>query len=208
MFRLMTLRVVHNPKSTFRLYTDLECEVGDLVVAETRHGLVKAKICEIDGPINYNPFKRGNAVCRIIENSTKQTYLEEGIEMNQNVVEVRHISSNRVGIYYTDLALEKGDLVVYDRTGMEQGAKRAWSVGEVIDVDPDCRAAANWIIDKVDTASHEARLARIRELASIRAQLDKKKRQFEDLELLQLIAKSDQETAELLERYSALMIGD
>lgn len=119
---------------------------------------------------------------------------------NQKTVEVQHISSDRVGVFYTDLDLKVGDVVVYER-----GAGQQWSVGKVINIDPDCLTADRWIIDLVDTAQAEQRKATEKQLKKLKAKLDYKKSQYQDIELLRLIANNDPETAELLEQYSKLL---
>ena len=128
---------------------------------------------------------------------------------NQKTVEVKHISSGRVGIFYTDMNLQVGDVVVYERTQIDKSTTREisdkdidnqWSVGVVTNADPDCVTAQTWVIDVVDTS-------RAKELKKIKAKLDQKKKQFQDMELLRLIAQSDPETAQLLETYNNVLNG-
>ena len=135
---------------------------------------------------------------------------------NQKTVEVKHISSGRVGIFYTDMNLQVGDVVVYERTQIDKNTAREisdkdmdnqWSVGVITNADPDCVTAQTWVIDVVDTSRHEQRKAAAKELKKIKAKLDQKKKQFQDMELLRLIAQSDPETAQLLETYNNVLNG-
>ena len=198
MFRKVTLQLAKNVYIT--VYTDMDCTEKDKVVVETKKGLVKAKVVSLDEPIDYDPFESGRAKCHIVENISKKITKENIIMFaNQKTVEVQHVSSNRVGVFYTDLNLKVGDIVVYER-----GAGQQWSVGKVVNIDPDCLTADRWVIDLVDTAQAELRKATEKELKKLKAKLEYKKSQFQDIELLRLIASNDPETAELLEQYSRI----
>ena len=135
---------------------------------------------------------------------------------NQKTVEVKHISLGMVGIFYTDMNLQVGDVVVYERTQIDKSTAieisdkdmdNQWSVGIVTNAYPDCVTAQTWVIDVVDTSRHEQRKAAAKELKKIKAKLDQKKKQFQDMELLRLIAQSDPETAQLLEIYNNVLNG-
>ena len=179
-----------------------------------------AQVVDISEPIDYNPFERGNAKCHVVENSTRKIYQtnKEDLIMfaNQKTVEVKHISLGRVGIFYTDMNLQAGDVVVYERTQIDKSTTieisdkdmdNQWSVGIVTNAYPDCVTAQTWVIDVVDTSRHEQRKAAAKELKKIKAKLDQKKKQFQDMELLRLIAQSDPETAQLLEIYNNVLNG-
>ena len=199
MFRKVTLQLTKNVYIT--VYTDMDCTEKDKVVVETKKGLVKAKVVSLDEPIDYDPFESGRAKCHIVENISKKITKENIIMFaNQKTVEVQHISSDRVGVFYTDLNLKVGDIVVYER-----GAGQQWSVGKVVNIDPDCLTADRWVIDLVDTAQAELRKATEKELKKLKAKLEYKKSQFQDIELLRLIANNDPETAVLLEQYSSIV---
>ena len=163
-----------------------------------------AQVVDINEPIDYNPFERGKAKCHVVENSTRKIYQTNKEDLiifaNQKTVEVKHISSGRVGIFYTDMNLQVGDVVVYERTQIDKNTAREisdkdidnqWSVGVVTNADPDCVTAQTWVIDVVDTS-------RAKELKKIKAK---------DMELLRLIAQSDPETAQLLETYNNVLNG-
>lgn len=200
MYKKVSLQITNGVIIT--VYTDMQCESDDKVVVETKRGLVKANVVYVDEPIDYDPFESGQAKCHIVENISKKITKENIIMFaNQKTVEVQHISSDRVGVFYTDLDLKVGDVVVYER-----GAGQQWSVGKVINIDPDCLTADRWIIDLVDTAQAEQRKATEKQLKKLKAKLDYKKSQYQDIELLRLIANNDPETAELLEQYSKLLV--
>lgn len=219
MFRKITVQITE--RSVVNVYTDITCSIDDRLVIETKGGLVMAQVVDIDEPIDYDPFKRGNAKCRVLENSTRKIYQTNKEDMimfaNQKTVEVKHISSGRVGVFYTDMNLQVGDVVVYERTQIDKSVAKEisgkdmdnqWSVGVVTNADPDCVTAQTWVVDMVDTTAHERRKEMAKELKKIKAKLDQKKKQFQDMELLRLIAQNDPETQSLLDSYNNIMKGE
>lgn len=115
-------------------------------------------------------------------------------------VEVKHVSSARIGVYYTDLDLQVGQTVVYETdNGMH--------VGVVTNADPDDTSAQYWVVDIVDMTEHEARIERTKQAKKLKAKLDAKRRQFQDIEVLRLIAANDPETAKMLDEYTKLISG-
>lgn len=219
MFRKIAVQITE--RSIVHVYTDITCTVDDKVVIETKGGLVRAQIVDISEPIDYDPFERGKAKCRVLENSTRKIYQTNKEDMimfaNQKTVEVKHISSGRVGVFYTDMNLQVGDVVVYERTQIDKSVAKEisgkdmdnqWSVGVVTNADPDCVTAQTWVVDVVDTSAHERRKEMAKELKKIKAKLDQRKKQFQDMELLRLIAQSDPETQSLLDSYNNVMKGE
>lgn len=193
-------------------YTDIPVEVDDKVVIETKYGLVYGRVASIAGTIDEDPFNSPNykAKCHVLENVTKKIFDKETIIMaGTKTVEVKHISSNRKNILYTDLGLQVGTVVVYERRGGTENNQQAdtMSVGIVTNVDPDAVTATHWVVDIIDMTNHEERKERLRRAAKVKAKLDAKKKQFQDIELLRLIAQSDPETAGLLEEYNQLLVG-
>lgn len=126
MFRKLAVQITE--RSVVNVYTDITCSIDDRLVIETKGGLVMAQVVNISEPIDYNPFERGNAKCHVVENSTRKIYQtnKEDLIMfaNQKTVEVKHISSGRVGIFYTDMNLQVGDIVVYERTQIDKNTAR------------------------------------------------------------------------------------
>lgn len=186
-------------------YSVLPVDVGDTVVAETKHGLKIGTVSEIVEEIDFNPFEpneRGyKAKKHVVENTTKKIYKEEPIMFGCTTVEVTHEKSDLKGIYYTDIALEVGDKVVYED---EYGRMH---VGTVSDMDLAVVTARSYIVCKVDMEHHIERKKRIEEAKKLKAKLDAKKKQFQDLELLKLIAASDPETKDMLDQYIGLING-
>ena len=116
-------------------------------------------------------------------------------------VEVKHVSSGRSGIFYTDLDLQVGQTVVYE-------SENGMHVGVVTNADPDAVSAQTWIVDIVDMTAHEQRIERTKQAKKLKAKLDAKRKQFQDIELLRLIAANDPETAAMLSEYTKLIGGN
>jgi hypothetical protein len=212
-------------------YTDMPVDVGDTIVVEAQGKALRCKVEAIINKVDFDPFDPSShkehgvqARCHVLENTTKKIYYKESIIMfGYKVVEVKHVGSNRTGLFYTDLDLKKGDIVVYeapanymeehDELGNPNTFHRNKSsyigmhVGEIIDDNPDSVTAKCYVVDKVDTAAHEARKQRMVEANKLRAQLNEKKKQLEDIKLLELIAQSDPETKSMLDQYKALLSG-
>jgi hypothetical protein len=207
-------------------YTDLPVEPGDTIVVETKNGYLKCAVGTIIRTLDFDPFKENeagvHAKCHVLENSTKKLYYKESIVMfGSKVVEVKHIGSNRTGLFYTDLELSKGDLVVYEAASNYMADKDAMSpskyrdsnsfvymhVGEVIDTEPNAATAKFYIVDKIDMQEYAARKVRIAKAQKIHLQLEAKKKQFQDIQLLELIAASDPETKTMLDEYKILISG-
>lgn len=199
--------------------SDMPLEPGDKVAAETKYGPVLGRVVSIEEEVFCNPFEPNdegyNAKKRILENATKKIYEKKAVVMfGCKTVEVKHISSNRRGIFYTDMALNNGDIVVYE-SEYDNGivayepeyynGQLAMHVGVVVDNGPDVLTAKNYIVDIVHTDMHEERKKRTKEAAKLRMKLEAKKKQLQDMELLRLIAANDPDTKALLDEYTKLI---
>jgi len=127
---------------------------------------------------------------------------EEDIIMmiGSKTVEVTH-SNQRVEVCYTDLPLELYQTVVY------QATNGTLHVGVISNLTPDVLSAQGWVVDTVDMTAHTERVEKFTRAKRIKTLLDVKRRQFQDIELLRLIAATDPETKELLDEYTALIGG-
>lgn len=197
-------------------YTDMIVAIGDNVAVTTKFGVATATVVDIEDCTFEDPFKEGHAIQHIIENSTQKIYNKEYVIMSgTKTVEVKHSCSNRRGIFFTDLDLKVGDTVVYDGSAMfynetdqrNTGAPQAGGmhVGIVTDTDPDVITAQSWVVDVVDLKAYNDRIERAKTAAKLKQKLDAKRKQFQDLELLKLIAQSDPETKVILDEYISLI---
>ena len=155
--------------------------------------------CEIIDIVQYG-VKFGKQHGQILEVKQHKILKEEDIMFGAKTVEVKHVSSARIGTYFTDLDLQVGQTVVYE-------SDNGMHVGVVTNTDPDAVSAQTWIVDTVDLTEHEARIERVKQAKKLKAKLDAKRKQFQDIELLRLIAASDPETADMLAEYTKLVGG-
>ncbi|MDT8900959.1 hypothetical protein [Anaeroselena agilis] len=100
--------------------------------------------------------------------------------------------------FKTDIAdLQKGDVVVVDTiNGM--------LIGKVVGYTDDTKAT-KWVIDKVDTTAHKARLERDKQLAALRKKLEARRKAVDELTAFRHLASMDSEAAALLTQYEALI---
>lgn len=187
-------------------YTNIPIDIGDFIVVESKRGDVwRCKVLDIIKHIDYNPFNDINgiahATCHVLENATKKIFFKESdIMFGCKVVEVESINGKFYkNLFYTDLPVEKGNIVVYE---LRDGTMH---VGRISDTNPDSAIASTFIVDIVDTTANEARKERTKQANKLKAQLDEKRKQFQDIQILELIAKSEYlETAQMLSAYKEL----
>jgi len=99
--------------------------------------------------------------------------------------------------FKTDIELQVGDKVVCD-TAM------GYTVADVVEIKEDSSIAKKWIVSKIDLTAHLIRLEKEKKLAEIKAKLDRKRKEIEEMQILQLLAERDSEFAVLLEEYIEL----
>lgn len=125
------------------------------------------------------------------------------------LVEVTHISSSRKNVLCTSIDVRIGDVVVYEKESHTISNLKRKGFGTIpmhvgivteVNLEPD-PSVTNWVVSVVDTREL---LRSMLELHNVKKQLDIKKQQFQELEMLRLMAEHDAETAELLERYNRL----
>lgn len=190
--------------SVYTYYTALSVSKGDKLVVATKLGAAIATARDIGLELDFNPFAIGVAHKHILENITKHIINTEVATMSlAKIVEVKHVGSNRRGVFYTDIPLSVGEKVVYESAD-EQNNGTGLHVGEVVNTEPRATIASSWIVDVVDMGDYIARMEKQKEIARLRKQLDAKTKQFKDMELLRLIAERDPETKKLLDDYIEL----
>lgn len=96
------------------------------------------------------------------------------------------------------VGLEEGDKVVVDTVhGLTVGTVQGFK-------DPAKSKATKWVVQKIDTTAHEARLEKERKLSDIKAKLEERRKKLEKFEVYQLLAKSDPTMEALLNEFKAL----
>lgn len=100
--------------------------------------------------------------------------------------------------FKTDLDLKKGDLVVCDTS-------IGYSVGEVINLlEEITNKATKWLVCKVDLENHKARLVKEAKLKDLKAKMEKRRKQLQDIQVYELLAKDDPEMASLLVEFQQI----
>lgn len=203
------------PSVSLHYFSAIDVDVGDVVVAETSYGTIKGVVEAIDKVIEENPFSskqsRYKASKRILENATKHIYERKDATMlGMKTVEVQHMNSSRIGVFYTCVPVRKGDIVLYEGHpfGKDQDNLAPFNmslhVGVVVNDEPEVITADRLVIAKVDMAAYHRTKQNMKKAKVLRAKLDAKKKQFQDIELLRLIAANDPDTKQMLDEYLAL----
>ena len=77
MFKKWAVRLYNG--AVIHIWTDMQVSIGDVVITETRKGLVRANVVELVGEIEDDPFESGRATCHVVENVTQKITKEEVI---------------------------------------------------------------------------------------------------------------------------------
>jgi len=201
---------------SWQFYSELAVEKGDKVRVETAKGITEGTVSKVEGTINTDPFDSANrhysAHRHVLENVTKNSVNEKEqiVMFGTKVVEVKRSNSNSKSFFYTDMDLVVGQTVVYeapyDDLRKEQG-KTGLHVGTITEIDVLASAAIGWIVDVVDTKNHAERKRRVKEAEILRKQLEQAKSQFQDIQILELIASSNPQVRDTLNKYKMLVSG-
>ncbi|MCY8119554.1 hypothetical protein ACR6EC_07385 [Bacillus subtilis] len=90
-----------------------------------------------------------------------------------------------------------GDSVVVDtRNGVRAGT--------VVGFKNASKLADRWVIQRVDLEGHKERLEKEKERIAVKAQMEKRRKELEELEVYQSLADNDKTMADLLSNYKAL----
>lgn len=120
--------------------------------------------------------------------------------MSKDIAVVRFINAY-TGTSYSflnDIAdLEVGDLVVVDTSN-------GYGLAKVESFKATDIKAKKWIVQQVDVAAHKARLEKQTQIKSIRAKLEQRRKQIQDVQVYALLAQNDPEMAEMLSTLIAL----
>lgn len=182
---------------TAQAYADESVCVGDHVKVRVVSGYETT--CIVTEIIKEN-VTFDHRCAQILDNSNNTILKEDMIMFGAKTVEVKHVCSARVMVVATDLNLEVGQMVVYE-------SDNGMHVGVVTNTEPDNISAQYWVVDVVDMTAHEGRKAKAKQASLLKKKLDAKKKQFQDIELLRLIAASDPETKAMLDEYTTLIGG-
>ena len=143
--------------------------------------------------------------------SLEDNKMANEVQGNYRIAMVRHIQNcanhNTEKVYA--FALFDNDIVIGDKVLCD--SEGGYSVAEVIDIkskieysQTHSRVVTKEIICKVDFSAFDERVAKRREMASIKAEMDKLVAENQDMILYQAIADKNSTMAALLERYKTI----
>lgn len=118
------------------------------------------------------------------------------IQYLDNATTSRHIYAN------FDSSLKEGDLCVV--ASAHHGLGLAKVVDVISDADPRNVQVSREIVTKVDTQDYDYRVAVRKDAAELKAKMQERAKQLQDIALYQMLAKDDPEMQELLDRYQGL----
>ncbi len=120
--------------------------------------------------------------------------------MNKTIAVVRFIDGYSTTKYdfFNDVEdLEKDDLVVVDTAN-------GYSLAKVVEFKETSTKANKWIVQKVDTAAHKARLEKQAAIKALRHKMEQRRKQIQDVQVYALLAQTDPEMAEMLKQFLTL----
>ncbi|PHE70544.1 hypothetical protein [Bacillus wiedmannii] len=103
--------------------------------------------------------------------------------------------------FLTDMEdLKKGEKVVVDTVNGLAIAE----VEKYVEYPTGKVPASKWIVQKIDTTSHEKRLENERLMNGLKLKMESRRKQLEEIQIYQLLAKEDPEMKAILEEYNSL----
>ena len=197
--------------------------VGDLVLCESIKGPLQGKIISVE-KCNVKHSDKHKKVKKLDPEEVEQG--EEENNMLQSifkVVKVQHNSSSRENYVYTSLDVVPGDIVVYQANQERsfnpniedpniEGSFRLsvnWHVGIVKEIySPNsCKKPVNhdaFIVQKINTEQYFRDLATKERAISIKNKLDAKRKEFEQMQIYEMLAAADPSAKALLDEFKQL----
>lgn len=188
--------------------TEDNLEVKDCVVVRVPSGYETTAIITdvLNRSVNSAKLHR----CFVISKKDEEVKHMEQIVKGKIIVKIKHDCSNRTVYCYTDIPYPMCETVVYESdNGLHVGEiTDGCSVDNIAEWDNFSLKAGcvqYWVVDRVDMSGYNNRAQMVKDLTRVRNQLEVKRQQYQELELLNLIAKNDPETAALLDTYKSLL---
>ena len=197
--------------------------VGDLVICESIKGPLQGKIVSVE-KCNVTHSDNHKKVKKLDPEKVEQ--LEEENNMLQSifkVVKVQHNSSSRENYVYISLNVVPGDIVVYQANQersfnpniedphIKESFRLSvnWHVGIVKEVySPNsCKKQVNpdaFIVQKINTEQYFSDLSTKDRAISIKNKLDAKRKEFEQMQIYEMLAAADPSAKALLDEFKQL----
>jgi hypothetical protein len=119
-----------------------------------------------------------------------------------NIAKIQYLDNSKPSVHnYAnfDSALKKGDLCVVKSLNHGLGLARVIDIVEQNDIQ-----TPREIVAKVDTQDYDFRVAARKDAAELKAKMQERAKQLQDIALYQMLAKNDPDMQELLNRYQNL----
>lgn len=165
-------------------------------------------IVELDG--ESNPYgSTGSFYFKPYELELVKDFIDIGEETNMenvtnylNIAKIEFVDGNNARTFdYANFepGLQKGDLCVVKSAHHGLGLAKVVEIIERNDI-----KTPREIVAKVDTVEYDTRVARREEAAKLKAQMEERAKQLQDIALYQMLAENDPAMKELLVRYQDL----
>lgn len=135
----------------------------------------------------------------ILEENNMQT-----ITNYYNIAKIQYLDNATVSHHHYanfDTSLKEGDLCVVKSAHHGLGLAK---VVAIIDVDPRDNRVTREIVAKVDTDMYDFRVKARKDAAELKAKMQERAKQLQDIALYQMLAKDDPEMQSMLEQYQNL----
>lgn len=180
-------------------------------VVRNAYGAYGKIIVELDGKTNpygatgcfyFKPYELE------VVNECNNDILEENnmqtITNYHNIAKIQYLDNATVSHHHYanfDTSLKEGDLCVVKSAHHGLGLAK---VVAIIDVDPRDNRVTREIVAKVDTDMYDFRVKARKDAAELKAKMQERAKQLQDIALYQMLAKDDPEMQNMLEQYQNL----
>lgn len=180
-------------------------------VVSNRYPVYGTIVVELDGTTNLYSgtdrfyFKPGELSLVTNDNDILEENNMQNITGYFNIVKIQYLDNATTSrhIYANfDPSLKKGDLCVV--ASAHHGLGLAKVVDVINDTDPRNVQVSREIVAKVDTQDYDYRIKVRKDTAELKAKMQERAKQLQDIALYQMLADNDPEMQELLNRYQAL----
>lgn len=138
-----------------------------------------------------------------VEDFTRILNGESAAAMEKQIVKVllgensRSMSAKEYDFWTNIPDLKKGDLVACDTVnGIVLGSVIGYAVQSI--------KVNRWVVSKINTRTHEMRIAREKEIAEVKRMMAARRKKLEDIHIYEMMARTDTEMAELLHKLNML----
>ena len=172
-----------------------------------RHGKIIVKLDNKTNPYGrsglfyFKPFEL-SLVTECDNDILEENNMQNNVINYYNIAKIKYLN-NSLPMEYDyanfDPTLKKGDLCVVKSLNHDLGLARVVDIIEQNDI-----KTAREIVAKVDTQDYDFRVATRKDAAELKAKMEARAKQLQDIALYQMLAKDDPDMQDLLDRYQNL----